>query len=85
MSFAPTVDGSTPFRSHTDNCISTEKRFCVFEELIESTVMALKAELLEQTKIIAESKQELCKLARENLHLTAHLTEREEKFSLWSN
>jgi hypothetical protein len=80
-----TIDSSTPFRSRAAECLSMEERFCMFKVNIESTVTALKAKLSEQTHIIAESKQELCKLASDNLHLRTHLAELEEKVSPKAN
>jgi hypothetical protein len=79
VSFAQTIDSSTPFRSRAAECLSMEERFCTFKVNIESTVTALKAKLSEQTQIIAENKQELCKLASDNLHLRTRLAELEEK------
>ena len=79
VSFAQTIDNSTPFRSRAAECLSMEEGFCTFKVNIESTVTALKAKLSEQTQNIAESKQELCKLASDTLHLRTRLTELEEK------
>ena len=77
-SFAESINCSTPLKScATDHSTPIEERFCTLRENIESTVAALKAQLLEQTEIIAESKQEVCKLARENLHLKSRLAELE--------
>ena len=58
-----------------------EERFCTFKANIESTVTAVNAKLSEQTQIIAESKQELCKLTSDNLPLRTHLAEHVEKVS----
>ncbi len=55
VSFAHTIDSSTPFRSREADCLSMEERFCTFKVNIESTVAALRAKLSEQTQIIAES------------------------------
>ena len=81
VSFAQTIDSSTPFRSREADCLSMEERFCTFKVNIESTVAALRAKLSEQTQIIAESKQELCKWASDNLHLRTRLAELEKKVS----
>ena len=71
---AENIESSTPFKSSAaDRSIHIEERFCTLRENVESTVAALKAQLLEQTEIIAKSKQELCKLASENLHLKSRL------------
>ena len=79
VSFLQTIDNSTPFRSRAAECLSMEEGFCTFKVNIESTVTALKAKLSEQTQIITESKQELCELDSDTLHLRTRLAELEEK------
>ena len=72
------IDSSTPSKLRAaDRSLSMEERFCTFRENIESTVAAFKYQILERTEVIAKSKQELCKLASENLHLKSRLTELE--------
>ena len=81
VSFSQATDSSTPFRPRTTDCLSTEEQFCAFKANIESILAALRVELSEQSQVIAESKQELCKLASDNLYLRTRLGELEEKIS----
>lgn len=80
ISFAQTIDSSTPYKTRATDCsASMEEQFRTFKENIESTMTALMAKVSEQTQIIDESKQELCKLTSDNLHLQARVTELEDK------
>jgi hypothetical protein len=81
LSFADqTIDSSTPFRSQVDvKSAIMEEQFCIFKEKIELEIEVLITKLSDQTQIINESKQEICKLVSENLNLKSRLAELEEK------
>ena len=52
-----------------------EARFFIFKEKIESEMVNLLEKLSEQVKIINTSKQDLCRLNRENLTLKSRISE----------
>jgi hypothetical protein len=53
--------------------------FFIFKEKIESEMVNLLENLSEQVKIINTSKQDLCRLTRENLTLKSRISELEGK------
>jgi cell division protein FtsL len=86
LSFAQTIDSSTPLRSQADGkTYIMEKQFHMFKEKIESEISGLITKLSEQTRIIYENKQEICKLVSENLNLKSHVAKLEEKVSPENN
>lgn len=80
MLSAHAVDSSTPLRTQADSNLSAvEQQFIIFKENIEAKVSALTVKSLEQSKIIHNTKQELCKLTKENFNLKSRLAMLEEK------
>ena len=81
--FAKEIGNSTPYQRRVyDNSVTMEARFFIFKEKIESEMVNLLEKLSEQVKIINTSKQDLCRLNRENLTLKSRISEREGKVFL---
>ena len=68
----------TPIKKHaTDNLTSLQEQFKIFKEKLESTVSHLVNKISQQTQIIDQNKQKICKLANDNLHLKSRVAELE--------
>jgi hypothetical protein len=74
--FSQEISNSTPLQQRVnDNSVTMEARFFMFKEKIESEMVNLLEKLSEQVKIINTSKQDLCRLNRENLILKLRISE----------
>ena len=70
ISSAQSIASSTPIKMHTtDSLTSMQDQFKTFKEKIESTVTLLVNKISQQSQIIDQNKQEICKLRNDNLHL----------------
>ena len=80
ISSAQSIGSSTPFKMHTtDSLMSMQDKFKTFKEKIESTVTLLVNKMSQQTQIIEQNKQEICKLTNDNLHLKSRVADLELK------
>ena len=80
ISSAQSIGSSTPFKMHTtDSLTSMQDQFKTFKEKIESTVTLLVNKISQQSQIIDQNKQEICKLTNDNLHLKSHVVDLELK------
>ena len=76
--YTQTIYSSTPSRPQIDaNSGIMEEQFCTFKEKFELEIAILQTKLSDQTRIINENKQDICKLVGENLHLRSRLAELE--------
>ena len=79
-SSAQSIGSSTPFKMHTtDSLTSMQDQFKTFKEKIESTVTLLVNKISQQSQIIDQNKQEICKLRNDNLHLKSRVADLELK------
>jgi hypothetical protein len=72
ISFPQSIDCSTPFRLRT-----VEEQL---KENIEFTVASFINKITEQTQIIDENKEEICKLTDVNLHLESRVANWRKNF-----
>ena len=80
ISSAQSIGSSTPFKMHTtDSLTSMQDQFKTFKEKIESTVTLLVNKISQQSQIIDQNKQEICKLRNDNLHLKSRVADLELK------
>ena len=80
ISSAQSIGSSTPFKMHTtDSLMSMQDQFKIFKEKIESTVTLLVTKISQQTQIIDQNKQDICKLTNDNLHLKSRIADLESK------
>ena len=74
------IGSSTPFNMHTTDSLTTmQDQFKTFKEKIESTVKLLVNKISQQTQIIDQNKQEICKLTNDNLNLKSRVADLELK------
>ena len=80
ISSAQSIDSSTPFKMHTtDSLMFMQDQFKTFKKKIESTMALLANKISQQTQIIDQNKQEICKLKNDNLHLKSRVADLELK------
>ena len=73
---------STPFQQDPEgNLGMLETQFLTFKRIVEEQIQSLLHKLTEQHNIIDMSKQELCKLNEESLHLKSRISDLEGEWS----
>ena len=80
ISYAQSIGNSTPFKMHTTESLTfMQDQFKTFKEKIESTVALLANKISQQSQIIDQNKQEICKLKNDNLLLKSCVADLELK------